>query len=93
MGQSVNEFCNWMINTYRAGFVQNQTMNGYVVMGEFFTRSGYLLTLQISVSGSIADIVISDNRKRRQIFSDKVVGSLTTNMRAVGFIQRTVASH
>lgn len=87
--QHVYEFCNQLRMCYNAGFTQTPMYKGVKIVGEFYTHSGQLLSIVLTVYKNKIDVRIYDATKRL-IFVDNITDNINMNSRLINFIQRSV---
>lgn len=90
--QHVFNFCTDLRTRYGAGFIQNPMPNGFKVMGEYYTYSGQVLTIALTVSSEKVEIKIYDSSKRL-IFSNLSKENINMNERVINFIQKSVTAY
>jgi hypothetical protein len=90
--QQVYEFCSVLKSRYGAGFTQNPMHRGLKIVGEYYTHSGQLLSLVLTVYQNKVETKIYDSAKRL-IFNDSATGNINMNMRLIQFIQSSLVSY
>lgn len=89
--QHVYEFCNYMRANYGAGFTQHPTMRGVKITGQYYTCTGQVISIILTVYQNKIEVRLYDASKR-MIYNDNIKENITMNIRLNRFIQNTVMS-
>lgn len=87
--QDVYQFCEQMRFNYNAGFFQTPIHNGVKITGEYYTRSGQLLSMVITMYSNKVEIRVYDSAKR-MIFTETTKGNINNNTRLLNFINHSI---
>lgn len=90
--QHVFEYCNYLKLQYNAGFVQRPTHAGFKIIGEYYTHSGQLLSIEFSVFSDKVETRVY-NASKRCIFNAKTTSDIRQFTRLDKFIQKSVVSY
>lgn len=88
--KEVSTFCNMVSTNFGARFNTQRTLKGLNVVGEFYTRTGQLVTLMLDVDQNAVKTKVY-NPQRRLIYNDSTKNIMSNNALMV-FLQKTYVS-